>query len=60
MLTHLSIVEVHTMTHVWFRIYRIKALPGYLKWRLSIGRRAEEEPELLELQDWAEDQNRNR
>jgi hypothetical protein len=59
MLTHSFIVEVHTTTHFWFRIYRIKALPRYLKWRLSIGRRAEDEPELLELQDWADEQNRN-
>jgi hypothetical protein len=60
MLTHLFIVEVHTMTHVWFRIYRIKTLPGYLKWRLSKRRKAEDEPERLELQYWAEEQNRNR
>jgi hypothetical protein len=59
MLTHLFIVEVHTTTHARFRIYRIKTLPGYLKWRLSKGRRAEDEPELLELQYWAEEQNRH-
>jgi hypothetical protein len=60
MLTRLFIVEVETMTHICFRIYRIKSLPGYLKWRLSKGRKAEDEPERLELQYWAEERNRNR
>ena len=52
------IVKVPTMTHVQYRIYRIKTLPGHLKWYLS--RRGDKtNPTQVVLHHWAEEQKGN-